>query len=180
MVALFAIEHSTGGDENLSKELLRLHASYYGRLFWEMNPVRCSSGLVSQDDKGKGFWDDVDVEDRRLLVEHMEAVLVRLGQADLRCEELRRRAAQEQNPRRKKDLNDAAALALQQLEIVAGQAIELGRALSTRPGLKQPEIPEEIPNVIQNNPVSSYAGQEGVPDNPPEINVGSGVPRGEA
>lgn len=116
--------------------------------------------------------------EQTLICQHMEALLARLGQADLQCEEARRRAAQEANPQQRRALDDAATLSMQQLEALVGQAIELGRALVKRP-LPIPDMPADLPETVRNNPASDYQGRDGLPVSV-EINVGPRVPRGEA
>lgn len=128
---------------------------------------------------GMDYYSWLDTKNTQLLFQHMAAVLVRLGQADMRCEALRMKAAEEKDLRKKKDLIDAAALAMQQLEVIAGQAIELGRAMATT-SEKTPDLPKEMPSIVQGNPASEYEGGRVIQDNPPEINVGTGVPRGSA
>lgn len=118
-------------------------------------------------------------QEQTLIYQHMEALLARLGQADLQCEEARRRAAMETDPHRRRSLHDAATLSMQQLEALVGQAIELGRALVKRP-LPMPDMPADLPETVIDNPASDYQGRAGLPT-VIEINVGPGTPpRGEA
>lgn len=96
-------------------------------------------------------------EDRRLLNNHMEGVLSRLGAVDMRLEDLRRRSANG-DPDAIRDAGSVHA----QLESIMHQAIELGRALAKRPDVPQPAIPKKIPMRVQQNPQSDYKGQAGI------------------
>jgi hypothetical protein len=48
------------------------------------------------------------------------------------------------------------------------QAIELGRGLVRRPGAVVPEVPEQIPRSVSENPDSSYQGRTGLPQDDPQ------------
>lgn len=122
---------------------------------------------------------DFEAEAQRILSQHMEAVLVRLGRADLRCQELRQKASVEEDPEHRRNMNDAATLATQQLEIIAGQAIELGRALALRDD-PVPAIPQELPQAVKDHADgSAYQGRAGLRDLP-EIVISPRIKRGEA
>jgi len=112
------------------------------------------------------FWEvmgqrRLEMEERLLLFAHMEAVFVRLGQADLRAEDLRRRAAEETDETRARELTQLAELAVRRLEMVAHEAIELGRGMARR-DIPAPPVPPVIPRVIQENENSTYSGAEGL------------------
>jgi hypothetical protein len=102
------------------------------------------------DEAATIFWEAMGqrrlmAEDRMIVIQHMEAILVRLGKADLECERLRQQAAEEKDPQRKAELDQSAQLATHSLEMVAHQAIELGRGLARRPGIPVPAVPEQVP-----------------------------------
>jgi hypothetical protein len=115
------------------------------------------------------FWEHMArqravVEERFLIIQHMEAILVRLGQQDMECERIRLAAADEPDPIRKAGLTQMADLAMSRLSMVANQAIELGRGLVRRPEVAVPEVPPGVPPSIQSNPASDYQGREGLPE----------------
>lgn len=101
-------------------------------------------------------------EERALIVQHMEAILVKLGRADMNCERLRLMAATEENPVKKAGMEQMAEMAARRLEMIAHEAIELGRALAVRS--QNDAVPLEIPESIRNIGESSYSGAEGMPD----------------
>jgi hypothetical protein len=110
------------------------------------------------------FWEEMgrrrlQMEDRLLTIHHMDAVLTRLGDADLRAESARRIAAN--NPT-DMEMERQAIEAVNRVEMVAGEAIELGRALVRRPGIPMPAFPDEIPTSVQEQEHSEYRGKEGV------------------
>lgn len=117
------------------------------------------------------FWEEMgrrrlQMEERLLLINHMEGILSRIGTADLRCEALRRQAQEATNPVEQQELLNEAAFALQQLEATVNQGIELGRALVRRPGVAVTQVPQQIPRILMDDPNSSYLGQAGLPYNP--------------
>lgn len=121
------------------------------------------------------FWESMgqrrlQMEDRLLMVQHMEAVLVRLGRADLECERFRREALEETEPRLKAEKEQRAEISIRTLNMVAHQAIELGRGLARRPEVIPPIVPERIPDSFRQNPNHEYQGREGLPPEPPEEN----------
>ncbi len=97
-------------------------------------------------------------EERSLIIRHMEAILVRLGGADMNAEHRRQLAEQEPTP----ENNLAARQAIRGLEQVMSQAIELGRGLVRRPDIPVPAVPERIPPSIEANPNSEYQGVAGL------------------
>jgi len=110
------------------------------------------------------FWEAMGrmrlgAEDRILILQHMEGILVRLGQADMRAEGLRQQAAEATDPTRKRELDQLADLAINRMEMVAHEAIELGRGLVRRDA-PTPPIPQDIPRSIQENEASQYRGAE--------------------
>jgi hypothetical protein len=114
------------------------------------------------------FWEYMgrrrfQLEDRILLIQHMEAVLVRLGRADMDCERLRREAASADNPQLKAERTQQAEIAVGRLNMVAHEAIELGRGLVHRPEVLPPDVPERVPEQIRQNPDSEYLGRDGLP-----------------
>lgn len=116
------------------------------------------------DEAAVVFWEamgqrKLQMEDRLLLINHMEAILTRLGDADLRAESARRVAA---NSPGDMELERRAVEAVHRLERVAGQAIELGRGLIRRPEVPMPSFPEEVPRSIQEVEHSDYEGRDGV------------------
>ena len=120
------------------------------------------------DEAAQVFWEAMlrerlKMEDKLLLVQHMEAVLTRIGAQDLRTEALRQQAAMERNPIRAGELRQYAELSLKQLEAMVHQAIELGRGLARRPDIIPPAVPEQVPAAI-NPEVSAYEGKAGMPE----------------
>lgn len=114
------------------------------------------------------FWEHMAqrrlmAEDKLLLVQHMEAVLVQLGRFDMECERLRLAAANEQDPIKKAELTQSAEFAMGRVELTAHQAIELGRALVRRPEVVSPSVPAKIPDSVRSNPASDYQGRDGLP-----------------
>jgi hypothetical protein len=55
---------------------------------------------------------------------------------------------------------------VRRLEQVVTQAIELGRGLARRTDIPMPAVPRVVPASIQQNPVSDYQGQDGLPELP--------------
>lgn len=114
------------------------------------------------------FWEHmgqqrIAMEEKFLIIRHMEAILVQLGQADLQCERLRRAAVDEPDRLQRAALEQAGERAMQRLSQIAGQAIELGRGLVRRPEVAPPEMPAAVPRTLQENPVTDYQGREGIP-----------------
>ena len=103
------------------------------------------------------------MEERLLIIQHMEAILVQLGRRDMECERLRRAAADEQDPARKFELEQSAELAMRHLSMTAHQAIELGRGLVARPEIPMPAMPVNVPRTLRENPNTDYQGREGLP-----------------
>ena len=106
------------------------------------------------------FWESMAqrreaYEDRGLIIRHMEAILVRLGDADMQAELAREMVDTPENRLR-------AEQAVRALERVMSQAIELGRGLARRPDIPTPAIPEQVPPSIETNPLSDYQGVNGL------------------
>lgn len=104
-----------------------------------------------------------EAEEQELIRQHMEAVLVKLGRADMNCERLRLMAASEENPVKKAGMEQMAEMATRRLEMIAHEAIELGRALAVRSQNEPTEVPSQIPESIKNIEESSYSGADGMP-----------------
>lgn len=129
------------------------------------------------DEAAVVFWESMgqrrlQMEDRLLVIQHMEAVLTRLGDADLRAESARRVAANEPD---NMELERQALEAIHRLERVMGQAIELGRGLIRRPEIPMPAFPAEVPRSLQEVAHSDYEGREGIGADP----EGTPEPQGE-
>ncbi len=132
--------------------------------------IRASGEVVfgpeyKPDEAAAVFWEAmgrqrVAQQERQLLIQHMEAVLTRLGVQDMRTEDLRLQAQAETDPNRRAELRAAGDAAMARLNMIAHQAIELGRALVRRPGIPLPSVPEEVPPQDAN---SAYEGREGLP-----------------
>lgn len=123
------------------------------------------------DEAAMVFWENMGqrklmMEDRLLVIGHMEAVLVRLGVADLDAQRLREAAQNEGDPEAQPRRIHEAEVAVRRLEQVATQAIELGRALARRPDIPVPAVPPVVPDSIQQNPNSDYQGRDGLPELP--------------
>jgi hypothetical protein len=108
------------------------------------------------------FWEAMgharlQVEDRILLFQHMEAILARVGAQDMVVEQLRLAAAEGDT-----DAGQRAGHEMVRLERLVHQAIELGRGLARRPEVPVPAIPEQVPRAIADNEASDYTGQEGL------------------
>lgn len=93
----------------------------------------------------------LEMEDRLLLVEHMDITLNQLGAADLRNQAadaaLRERITDETLLRARRAQAD--------LEQAMHNAIELGRGMARRPDIPR-VAPQRVPLSILNNPDSSY------------------------
>lgn len=118
------------------------------------------------DEAAMVFWEAMgrqrfQYEERILLIQHMEAILTRVGAADLRVEQLRTAAADGDA-----DAGQQAGGALVALERLVHQAIELGRGLARRPDMPVPNVPERVPERIRTNPQSEYQGQAGIEPDP--------------
>jgi hypothetical protein len=125
------------------------------------------------DETAVVFWESMgqrrlEMEDRLLVIGHMEAILTRLGDTDLRAESARRIAANHPDDM---EFERQALEAIRRLEQVVTQAIELGRGLIRRPEIPMPAFPTEVPRSIQDVAHSDYEGRAGVgedPEGPPE------------
>lgn len=125
------------------------------------------------DEAAVTFWEAMgrrrlEMEDRLLVIQHMEGLLTRLGRQDMVVETLRRGAQDEENPQRKRALELRAADETRRLEMYVHQTLELGRGLARRPEVNAPQVPEQVPASIQNNENSDYQGREGLPSEPGE------------
>lgn len=113
------------------------------------------------DEAATIFWEAMgqrrlQAEDRILVIQHMEAVLTRLGATDLQAESLRRQAA---NAPDDIELEQRAEAAVERVEAVMDQAIELGRGLVRRPEIPMPAFPPQIPRSVEQAEHSDYEGQ---------------------
>lgn len=118
------------------------------------------------DEAAMVFWEamgqkKLEMEDRLLVIGHMEAILTRLGDADLRAESARRIAANEPG---NEILEVQAQEAIHRLEQIMSQAIELGRGLIRRPEVPMPAFPGEVPRSVRELEHSAYEGRDGVGD----------------
>jgi hypothetical protein len=116
------------------------------------------------DEAAMVFWEamgqrKLQMEDRLLVIGHMEAILTRLGEADLQAESARRIAA---NNSEDMELERRAIEAVNRFERVAGQAVELGRGLIRRPEVPMPAFPDEVPRSLREVEHSDYEGRDGV------------------
>ncbi len=123
------------------------------------------------DEAAMVFWEHMGqrklgMDDRLLVIGHMEAVLVRLGVADLEAQRLREAAQTEEDPQAQPRRILEAEGAVRRLEQVVTQAIELGRGLARRPDIPVPAVPPVVPASIQENPDSDYQGRDGLPELP--------------
>lgn len=121
------------------------------------------------DEAAMIFWEAMgqkrlEMEDRLLLIGHMEAILTRLGEADLRAESARRTAI---NDPTNMELERVAVEAVRRLERIMSQTIELGRGLIRRPEVPMPAFPSEVPRSIRAVEHSAYEGHEGVDEEDP-------------
>ena len=125
------------------------------------------------DEAAMVFWEAMGrqrfaYEERILIIQHMEAILTRLGAADLQLENLRRASAEGDT-----EATQQAAHAHVRLERLVHQAIELGRGLARRPEIPMPVLPDRVPVQIQANPQSEYQGRGGLEPDPVCQNCGS-------
>lgn len=125
------------------------------------------------DEAAMVFWEHMGtrklmMEDRILVIQHMEGLMVRLGVADLEAERLRLAAQNETDPEAQPRRIHEAEVAVRRLEQVVTQAIELGRGLARRTDIPMPAVPPVVPASIQQNPVSDYQGRDGLPELPNE------------
>lgn len=124
--------------------------------------IRANGTLVfgpeyTPDEAAVIFWENLGrrrlgAEDRILVLQHIEATIVRLGELDLECE--RRRMAVQADPENRQ-LLVYANLATSRLEAAAHQTIELGRALALLDVAV--EQPSQIPQSVANTD-SGYTG----------------------
>ena len=123
------------------------------------------------DEAARTFWNAMMryrllTDERLVIVQHMEALLTRLGAADLHAESLRRRATELAGSGREGALVVEAQQALQVLERIVHQAIELGRGLARRPEVTPPPLPQTPPPTVARVEHSDYDPSQ-VPDVPP-------------
>lgn len=114
------------------------------------------------DEAAVVFWEAMGqrrlmMEDRMLLLQHMEAILARVGAQDMVVENLRRAAAEGDA-----EAGQRAGHEMIRLERLVHQAIELGRGLARRPEIPVPAVPVQVPRVIRENEQSAYQGREGI------------------
>lgn len=103
------------------------------------------------------FWEAMargrlKMEERLLLMQHMEAVLVRLGAADLHNEAMQRQMGAFPS----QEAAQAVGKAHSSLEKMVHQAIELGRGLARRPEVAIPPVPVKLPSQIADDENNSY------------------------
>jgi hypothetical protein len=120
------------------------------------------------DEAAAVFWEymgqrRLQMEDRLLVIGHMEAVLTRLGDLDLRAEAARRTALAEPE---NSELERQAVEAIRRVERAMSQAIELGRGLIRRPEVQMPPWPAEVPQSLRDVEHSSYKGPDGMDEDP--------------
>jgi len=125
------------------------------------------------DEAAQVFWEalgrrKIDAEDRLLVIQHMEALLTRLGRQDMEAERLRLAAYEEPAGLHKAELEQSAEIGVRHLEMIMHQVIEFSRGLVRRPEVLPPAMPQEVPRSIRENPQSQYTGQEGLPPVPPD------------
>jgi hypothetical protein len=116
------------------------------------------------DEAARLFWSAMgkarkENEMQGLLTQHMEGILVRLGNQDMHTEDLRLRAASETDPDKRSELLAASEVSMANLNLIAHQAIELGRALARR-AKSVPAIPTRLPDQDEE---SAYEGLDAVP-----------------
>ena len=116
------------------------------------------------DEAATVFWEymgqrRLQMEDRLLVIGHMEAVLTRLGDLDLRAEAARRTALAEPE---NMELERQAIEAVRRVERAMSQAIELGRGLIRRPEVPMPAWPPEVPQSLRDVEHSDYEGPDGM------------------
>ena len=116
------------------------------------------------DEAAMVFWEAMgqrrlQMEDRLLVIGHMEAVLTRLGDLDLRAEAARRTAMAEPE---NMELERQAVEAIRRVERAMSQAIELGRGLIRRPEVQMPPWPAEVPQSLRDVEHSDYEGPDGM------------------
>jgi len=122
------------------------------------------------DKAATAFWEEMarlrlETEERLLLIQHMEATLVRLGAADLRNEETQRQMGLLPSQESMRAVGQAQAV----LEKAMHLAIELGRGLAKR-DVTQPPPPTRIPARIAEDEDNSYDPYEKKPKRDPSLN----------
>jgi hypothetical protein len=108
------------------------------------------------------FWQTVarhreQHEEQRLISQHVEALVMRLGEADLYCEMMRKRAAELLGTGTEGSAVLEAQRATSVLTTINDQVIELGRGLARRPiDVKFVDLPGRVPQVVAENAASDY------------------------
>jgi len=120
------------------------------------------------DEAAEVFWSALAKkreahDEQRLISQHVEALVERLGAADMYAEQKRLEAVRLAGSNREGSVVLEADQAVQVLERIIHQLIELGRGLARRPDVKFIDIPSRVPNSVANNPLSSYEPSE-LPD----------------
>ncbi len=116
------------------------------------------------DAAARAFWEMLarhreGYEEQRLISQHVEALVARLGEAELYCERKRKEAAEALGIGAGTDSGIVieAQRATLVLERINGQVIELGRGLAQRAlDVKFKELPRQVPAVVAANPESNY------------------------
>ena len=120
------------------------------------------------DAAARVFWETVarhreGYEEQKLISQHVEALVARLGAAELYCESKRREAAEALGIGAGTDSSIVleAQRATLVLERINGQVLELGRGLAHRAlDVKFKDLPRQVPAVVARNPESSYDPHE--------------------
>lgn len=102
-------------------------------------------------------------EEQRLISQHVEALVTRLGEADLYCHRKREEAAEALGSGAGTDSSVVleAQRATLVFERVLNQVIELGRGLAQRPlDVKFKDLPRQVPAVVAGNSDSEYDPRE--------------------
>lgn len=122
----------------------------------------------SPDAAARVFWETVarhreGYEEQRLISQHVEALVARLGEAELYCERKRKEAAEALGigAGTESAIVIEAQRATLVLERINGQVLELGRGLAQRAlDVKFKELPRQVPAVVARNPESGYDPRE--------------------
>lgn len=120
------------------------------------------------DEAARVFWEAMarqraKQDEQRLVSQHVEALVARLGAADLYCEAMRLRANELAGSGREGSVVLEAQRAVSVLERINHQVIELGRGLAQRPDVEFVDLPSQVPKNVAQNPHSSYDPRD-VPD----------------
>lgn len=114
------------------------------------------------DEAARLFWQAMarqreHYEEQRLISQHVEAVVARLGAADIYCEAMRVEAASLAGSGREGAVVLEAQRATSVLARINDQVIELGRGLAERAAdVKFVDVPHQVPKTIAQDPSSNY------------------------